>query len=115
MNTKLDDWSYLWDEDKDDYALLVTGENPETSAVDVRDCLIYNVKEHFILKIDNEEIANELMCRMLNAGSPTITKSMTRLADVEIMINRMLESGATTAEVNQALKELRDQEKGRGQ
>ena len=105
-----DDWSYMWCERKDDFVLLkVRGDDYQS----IEDCLIYDVKDHSMLIIEDDQLAHEIMERMKSAGVPIVphTSYPPGLNPLEQLINEMLEAGKGPGEINSAIREYEQRSK----
>jgi hypothetical protein len=96
-------FSSLWCEQKNDYVLLKV-EGTDRTTTD--GCLIRNVREHSTLIIEDEEVNQDVMGKMRNAGVPVVFKNELPPGknELEKMINEMLDAGKTAREVNAAIK-----------
>ena len=104
MEEMLGTFSYLWDEEKSDYVLLRVHGEYRTR---LDHYLIYNIKEHSRLLIEDDEVAHRVMQNMRDAGVPVVDRSELPAGEnrLERQINDMLEAGKGPSDINEAIRE----------
>lgn len=107
----LESLSHLWDNQKNDYVLLKV-DGSDRTATD--GCLIYNVKEHSTLVLEDEHLAQEVMTKMKAAGMPVLLRSELPLQknELEQLINQLIESGKPPHEINSAITAYENNRRG---
>ena len=95
----LESFSHLWIGQKNDFVLLKVDGFDKTST---ERCLIYNIKAHSTLVLEDDRLAQIIMNKMKAAGVPVVLHDELPRAENELerTINEMLESGKTPPEIN---------------
>ena len=106
MTQDLDPWSHMWTDKRSEYALLCSNKSADNP---LAHCIVYDLVERGMILMEDEELAQAIMERMLEAGVPIVTKDQVPFGqnECELMINRMIDEGKSIEEVNEAIAEYK--------
>ena len=105
---KLKDWSYLWNSPNGRYLLLT--EDSLVNSTTVERCLIYDTFHCSVLVIENDELSNQVLEQMHEAGVCIVHRSevQDQRSLLDITLVEMLESKVPRCEINTFLRQYQE-------
>ncbi len=103
LEHELEEWSWYWTDKKSDYVLVYANDDCDQQ---IKNSLIFNVRECCWNLIEDNELAELIKQRMLGAGVPIVTMEYIAKVknDLEYRINEMLERGEAPRLINEMIR-----------